>query len=317
MKEKMEKDMKLVYLCKADPPPPESDFYKLSVYFENVPQYLKYAKRDVNTQNSLIFADRIGEKWPTDAYSSAVAFVSTRFVDDEKAMRCFEYAAKAFPDILCIDIDDSLSSEQTKRLQEYTHNIYSSSEGIDVLIQMHPNPDAKSEEDAKTLVQSIEKDGYSYLDKTITTLEEHSSTNKSLAGWCYFGSFLFLLFTLVFAIYRYSSTAGFINMTTQGLIAFCFEVAIISAVSVSLARFLFLLGKSFMVESIRNADRAHAIGLGKLYLQLYKDKFQWDELKDVLQNWNIDKGSAFIGLDAKDIETIGLEKIVSSIKNKT
>lgn len=309
--------MKLVYLCKADPPPPNSDFYKLAMYFDKVPYYLKYAKRDVHTQNSLIFADRVGDKWPTDMYSSAVAFVSTRFVSDEQAMRCFEHAAKAFPNILCIDIDDSLSPDETKRLQEYTHNIYSSSEGIDILIQMYPNPNAKQEEEAKVLTQSIEKDGYSYLDKTITSLNEHSSKNRNLAGWCYLGSFLFLLFTLGFAIRRYSLMKGFIDMTTQGLVAFCFEVAIVSAVSVSLARFLFLLGKSFMVESIRNADRAHAIGLGKLYLQLYKDKFQWDELKDVLQNWNIDKGSAFISLDAKDIETIGLEKIVSSLKSKT
>ena len=67
-----------------------------------------------------------------------------------------------------------------------------------------------------------------------------------------------------------------------------------------------------MVESIRFSDRAHAIGLGKLYLQLYKSKFEWAELKDVLQNWNIDKGSAFLSLDAKDIEAVSLDKIVSS-----
>ena len=50
-------------------------------------------------------------------------------------------------------------------------------------------------------------------------------------------------------------------------------------------------------------------------MQLYKNKFEWSELKDVLQNWNIDSGSAFIGLDAKDIENVGVEKIVSALKN--
>lgn len=71
-----------------------------------------------------------------------------------------------------------------------------------------------------------------------------------------------------------------------------------------------------MVESIRCADRAHAIGLGKLYLQLYKSKFEWRELKDIFQNWNIDKGSAFIKQDAKDIVGIGVDGIISALRNK-
>lgn len=64
-----------------------------------------------------------------------------------------------------------------------------------------------------------------------------------------------------------------------------------------------------MVESLRNANRAHAIGLGKPYLKLYKGKFKWDELKDVLRNWNIDSGSAFMTLDAKDIEPVSLDNL--------
>ena len=68
--------------------------------------------------------------------------------------------------------------------------------------------------------------------------------------------------------------------------------------------------------NIRCADRAHAIGLGKLYLQLYKSKFEWRELKDIFQNWNIDKGSAFIKQDAKDIVGIGVDGIISALRNK-
>ena len=69
-----------------------------------------------------------------------------------------------------------------------------------------------------------------------------------------------------------------------------------------------------MVESIRNSDRAHAIRFGKFYLQLYKDNFEWRELKDVLQNWNIDSGSAFNSLDSKDITPVKLSDIISSFK---
>lgn len=71
-----------------------------------------------------------------------------------------------------------------------------------------------------------------------------------------------------------------------------------------------------MVESIRSSDRAHAIGLGRLYLKLFKSKFKWEELRDVLQNWNIDKGSAFINLDAKELESVKLDDIVSVFKKQ-
>ena len=92
------------------------------------------------------------------------------------------------------------------------------------------------------------------------------------------------------------------------------EIVTESALAISASRFLFILGKSFMVEAIRASDRAHAIGLGKLYLQLFKNKFDWNELKDVLQNWNIDKGSAFITQDAKDIEGGKIEEMITKLK---
>lgn len=96
----------------------------------------------------------------------------------------------------------------------------------------------------------------------------------------------------------------------------CVKIVVLSALDISICRFLFLLGKSFMVEAIRCADRAHAIGLGRLYLKLFKGKFKWEELRDVLQSWNIDNGSAFIDLDAKDIEGVSLDKVTSIIRKK-
>lgn len=70
------------------------------------------------------------------------------------------------------------------------------------------------------------------------------------------------------------------------------------------------------IESIRQLNRMHTIGYGKLHLQLYKSEFEWKELKEVLQNWNIDKGSALIALVAKDIEGTGIEILLGSIRKK-
>lgn len=113
-----------------------------------------------------------------------------------------------------------------------------------------------------------------------------------------------------FCTFAYSEATVDINYA----IILCVEAIVLSALAVSLSRFLFLLGKSFMVESIRIFDRAHAIGLGRLYLKLYKEKFKWNELRDVLQSWNIDAGSAFRNLDAKDIEPVSLDHMLSAFK---
>ena len=130
---------------------------------------------------------------------------------------------------------------------------------------------------------------------------------------CYFGA-LAALIGMGYYIILGSGTLWIEgNLDLYTLIYVSIEIAVLSGVLFAITRFLFLLGKSYMVEAIRFEDRAHAIGLGKLYLQLYKSKFDWNELKDVLQNWNIDKGSAFINLDAKDIETVSVDKIVSSL----
>lgn len=69
-----------------------------------------------------------------------------------------------------------------------------------------------------------------------------------------------------------------------------------------------------MVESTRYADRAHVLGLGKLYLQFYKGNFKWSELKELLKNWNIDSGSEFKNLDAKDLEPVKVDNIFSIFK---
>ena len=71
---------------------------------------------------------------------------------------------------------------------------------------------------------------------------------------------------------------------------------------ISLAKYAFSLGKSFMVEALRNADRRHAISFGKFYLRAHGSAVDWAEVKEVFQHWNIDKGSQFIGQQAADLD---------------
>ena len=167
----------------------------------------------------------------------------------------------------------------------------------------------------KELTESIEKDGYNYLDETISDLKVREKENRRISFGCYGIAFIILMAMFGFVLWRFGMTANVeIETDLKRTIVLCVEIVVLSALAVSSCRFLFLLGKSFMVEAIRCADRAHAIGLGRLYLKLFKGKFKWEELRDVLQSWNIDKGSAFINLDAKDIEGVNLDKVASVIR---
>lgn len=56
-----------------------------------------------------------------------------------------------------------------------------------------------------------------------------------------------------------------------------------------------------MVESIRNGDRIHAIWFGKFYIRAYGKQASREEIREVLSEWNIDKGSSFSKQDAKEI----------------
>lgn len=156
--------------------------------------------------------------------------------------------------------------------------------------------------------------------------------NKILAYSCYIGSLLFLLAALVLVFlrlihtrYQLSDTYCLIknlfsrecsSTNTYSVITYAINLAIISGFAIAISRFLYMLGKSFMVEAIRCSDRAHAIALGRLYLKLFGNKFKWSELRDVLQSWNIDNGSAFRNLDSKDIEVGGIEHLFPNLKKQ-
>lgn len=307
--------MRLVYLCTVEPPPPHSDFPAVQEFFKSIPSYLHPRDTSTNSPHMLFFADRIGSNWLPEFHDFAVVFLSDRILTDPNSLACLGRAKLAFPSMIGIDLYNNLSEELKEKAYTYTKRIFSPDEGKEFLLTTFPEIAAAYDLEAERLNESIETEGYQYLDSTISDLKKQASMNKAVAILCYIASFVVLAAMLAFT-YRRFCTFAYTEATVDlnYAIILCVEAIVLSALAVSLSRFLFLLGKSFMVESIRFFDRAHAIGLGRLYLKLYKEKFKWQELRDVLQSWNIDAGSAFRNLDAKDIEPISLDHMLSAFK---
>lgn len=306
--------MRLVYLCAVEPPL-KSDFQAVQAFFKEIPEYLHPRTSTTNSPHMLFFADRIGSSFLPEFHDFAIVFLSERILTDPTALSCLGRSRTAFPNMVGIDLYNNLSPELKETASAYTKRIFAPDEAKEFLLTTFPNIAAAFDLETERLTESIETDGYQYLESTIADLKKQATTNKCIAFFCYVTSFIGLA-AMLFFTYRRFCTFAYTNAVVDihYTIILCLEAVILSALVVALSRFLFLLGKSFMVESIRFFDRAHAIGLGRLYLKLYKEKFQWNELRDVLASWNIDSGSAFRHLDAKDIEPLSLDRVFSSIK---
>lgn len=140
-----------------------------------------------------------------------------------------------------------------------------------------------------------------YLKDVFNKLDKNEKRNKTLAYFSYIISSLFLLSVLPFVFFR---TANFTYNDSELFQSALYTIQnfAVLAVLAALSRLTFILGKSFMVEAIRNGDRIHAISFGKFYIQAYGNNATRQEIREVLGEWNIDKESSFHTQDAKEID---------------
>lgn len=82
----------------------------------------------------------------------------------------------------------------------------------------------------------------------------------------------------------------------------------------AMAKYSFTLAKSFMEESLKNADRIHAISFGKFYLQAFEESIAAGDIKDVFQHWNISSKNSFSSQSSEVIEPKMLEAALEIVK---
>jgi len=84
------------------------------------------------------------------------------------------------------------------------------------------------------------------------------------------------------------------------------------------ARIAFRLATAYRTESLTNADRIHAISFGKFYLQIFGDKVEPTEMKEVFQHWNVSREQGRQKKNKSDVEVLNntLEKVAKVIPEK-
>lgn len=178
---------------------------------------------------------------------------------------------------------------------------------LNVLRDEKENKQKTTEEEREVLQVSLSQ----YIKKTMYRLKKNERKNKKLSYFCYIGSGTFVIVAIIFSLFRANTV---ITMTEwQMAISKTISGALTLLLILALSRLLFVLGKSFMVESIRNSDRIHAISFGEFFLNAYGNIATRDEVREVFGNWNIDNGSSFITQSPKDYDPQLVENLISAL----
>jgi hypothetical protein len=161
--------------------------------------------------------------------------------------------------------------------------------------------------------ERVERKAAEFIKEALDALRRRESSYRRIAyGW-YVVGFGALLVGVYAATLR-ARIAVDAHLEWPSLVEFSVFGFLIVALLIALAKYAFTLGKSFMAESLRNADRIHAISFGEFYLNAYGDEAEWKEVKEALQHWNIDKGSSFASQDSKQFDPQLVEALVQLVK---
>lgn len=162
----------------------------------------------------------------------------------------------------------------------------------------------------------IENKASEYIEDAIIALKKREFRSATAGVIWYILGFLTLIGGVIFAMQGLNGLKDLSNAKYWIYVLIILKSIIIVGLLIACSKYAFNLGKSFINESLRNADRIHAISFGKFYLQAFSDKItSAADIKDVFQNWNIDKESAFQKLDPDSYDPKFAENLVEIIKN--
>lgn len=128
------------------------------------------------------------------------------------------------------------------------------------------------EDERREVQKKVEATAATYIKESLTNLEERETGYRRVAYFWYGLAMFSLIGGLAFGVWRAATlssndkTPSWESLAELGLITI-----LVVGVLGALSRFAFLLGKAFMVESLRNADRSHAISFGEFYLNAFGD----------------------------------------------
>lgn len=177
-------------------------------------------------------------------------------------------------------------------------------------IASHAGRIAASSEIESKKKEKIETKATEYVEEAIKELKEREINLLGKAGFWYWMGYgaigVGVISAGIFAFVGYSRFQE--TSPAWDLVSFtAIKSIVLVGLLLAMAKYSFSLAKSYMEESLKNADRIHAISFGKFYLQAFGNDAQQGDIKEVFQHWNISGKNSFSAQNADAIEPKILE----------
>lgn len=111
-----------------------------------------------------------------------------------------------------------------------------------------------------------------------------------------------------------TNTDNFNDISWPYLIFTLLKGLIAVGLLVGVAKYSYMFSSSYMQESLKNADRSHAINFGKFYLESYGAAADWSEVKEAFEHWNITGTNAFSKQEKLSFDAVSVEKALEVIE---
>ncbi|MEP0264259.1 toll/interleukin-1 receptor domain-containing protein [Dokdonia sp.] len=221
-----------------------------------------------------------------------------------------------YPNVFFNDLPSSIRNIQGITLNGVTENdAEETALELDIAINSFYGKQIAIEEQEKEVKEKIESSAPEYIEQTLSDLKSKESNMKKYALIWYSLGFIALVSGVAATIWL--SNSGLENFgdneNWSKTIFFAIKSALIIILLIASSKYSFNLGKSYMNETMKIADRIHAISFGKFYLQVFNKRIETEELKDIFRDWNISNQSSFMGQKSEDFDPKLLEKIVEII----
>jgi hypothetical protein len=147
----------------------------------------------------------------------------------------------------------------------------------------------------------MESKAAEYVDTALGALKASEERFDAIGSKWALGGLLGVLIGLVLAYFLTTEATGRIvsnkDISWSLILFFGAKGAILLGLVVAMVRLCMRLARNYMQESLKSAERRHAINYGKFYLSVYGAGTDGEKLKDVFAHWNIAGSSAFAEKD--------------------
>lgn len=164
--------------------------------------------------------------------------------------------------------------------------------------------------------RKLEQTSQDYVADALDALNSKESQFHTISRiWSGIGAASLIVGVIFFVAVTFSiSLDSLKDISWQFLIFAVFKGIITVGLLVGVAKYSFLFSSSYMQESLKNADRRHAINFGKFYLESYGATADWSEVKEAFEHWNITGSNAFSNREDVSLDNNTLDKAISLLE---